>query len=73
MAIKSRIKRIDELLREQYSDIVKLTADKDGLQMDDFKGHMTRKLTVLFFSLIRKIIENCRVTSLIDFCFLASF
>ena len=38
-----------------------------------FKGHMTRKLTVLFFSLIRKIIENCRVTSLIDFCFLASF
>jgi hypothetical protein len=37
------------------------------------KGHMTRKLTVLFFSLIWKIIENCRVTSLIDFCFLASF
>jgi hypothetical protein len=32
------------------------------------------KLTVLFFSsLIWKIIENCRVTSLIDFCFLASF
>ena len=25
----------------------------------NFKGHMTRKLTVLFFSLIWKIIENC--------------
>jgi hypothetical protein len=35
---------------------------------------MTRKLTVLFFGLIWKIIENCsRVTSLTDFCFLASF
>jgi hypothetical protein len=37
------------------------------------KGHMTQKLTLLFFSLIWKIIENCRVTSLTDFCFLASF
>jgi hypothetical protein len=38
------------------------------------KGHMTRKLTVLFFSLIWKIIqENCNVTYLTDICFLASF
>jgi hypothetical protein len=37
------------------------------------KGIWLWKLTVLFFSPIWKITENCRVTSLIDFCFLASF
>jgi hypothetical protein len=43
-----------------------------NLRLYFFKGNMIRKLTLLFFSLIRKIIENCRVTSLTDFCFLVS-
>ncbi|CAB4028354.1 Hypothetical predicted protein, partial [Paramuricea clavata] len=33
-AVKARISRIDQLLLEQCSDIVKLTASKDGLNMD---------------------------------------
>ena len=33
-AVKDRISRIDQLLLEQCTDIVKLTASKDGLNMD---------------------------------------
>ena len=33
-AVKARISRIDQLLLEQCTDIVKLTASKDGLNMD---------------------------------------
>ncbi len=33
-AVTARIKRIDELLLEQCTDIVRLTASKDGLNMD---------------------------------------
>ena len=32
--MKARISRIDQLLLEQCTDIVKLTASKDGLNMD---------------------------------------
>jgi hypothetical protein len=33
-AVTARIKRIDQLILEQCTDIVKLTASKDGLNMD---------------------------------------
>ena len=53
MAVESRINRIDELLREQCSDIVKLTASKDGLQMDmdDFKRFNEKLSDLLLLSL----------------------
>ena len=53
MAVESRINRIDELLREQCSDIVKLTASKDGLQMDmdDFKRFNEELSDLLLLSL----------------------
>ena len=53
MAVESRINRIDELLREQCCDIVKLTASKDGLQMDmdDFKRFNEELSDLLLLSL----------------------
>jgi hypothetical protein len=53
MALESRINRIDELLIEQCSDIVKLTASIDGLQMDmgDFKRFNEELSDLLLLSL----------------------
>ena len=52
MAVKSSISRLDNLLREQCTDIVKLTASNDGLSMDmnDFKRFHEEVMDLLLLS-----------------------